>query len=303
MRQERVTGGWRRMAVGGAVALVGLTALAACGGSSDDAASVPTTAPSEGSGGVTGESAGGGIGDGALLVADPTRAIIYTARLTVAVDDVPAATRQALTIVEQAGGLLFDQDSTLGDDPATTLVVKVPPDALGPTLDSLAGLGEAASRSQQAQDVTAEMVDIDSRVATLEASVARLRGFLDVAETAEELATIESELSIRESELESLQAQQRQLAAQVQLATITVELREPQATDVVEGIPGIGDALAAGVRTLWAAVRVAGVALAFSVPFLAVAAVVVAGVLALVRHRRRRAPQPPAGPLPPPPAG
>lgn len=275
------------------LALVG----AGCSGSDDgdDAATDQSTAGDEAAAGTDVSPDGdGGDGGGAVVPAISTaaqlvsggRSVIRTAELEVRVDDVAAAGRRAVVVAEAAGGFLADEQSELGDDPASTLVVKVPPERFTPVLDELAGLGEAVAKRVGSDDVTEVVVDLEGRLAAARASVDRLRELLAQAGDVAQIVSVESELARREGEVEALAGQLRSLESQVDLATITLQLDGADVSNPAasEDIPGF----AAGLRTGWAAfVNVVGGAATvtgFLLPFIALA--VPLGVM-VWWHRRR----------------
>ena len=111
---------------------------------------------------------------------DLGRDIIYTAQLDLASTDVSAATRDAVRTVEGLGGFLFSQQ-TSGQDNTSQLVFKVLPDQFATTLDRLGGIGTVRNQAVSAEDVTAIVVDLRSRITTAEASVLRLRALIEDA--------------------------------------------------------------------------------------------------------------------------
>ena len=244
-------------------------------------------------------STGGGdiVGSGAQIdVVSADREVIYTATVSIAVDDVRAAATQARSIATTAGGRLHAETSRgTGDTAESHLVLKVPPERFHEVLDALGALGEEKQRIVTADDVTAEMVDLDARIASAAASVDRTRALLAQAKTIGEIVSVEAELAKRESVLEQLEGKRRLLEAQVTLATITVDLAmrvppAPPAEDADDGgLPGPLDALAAGARSVVAVGSVVLVVLAWVLPWVPIAAAVAAGALWV---RRRRTPSP-----------
>ncbi len=75
-------------------------------------------------------------------------------------------------------------------------------------LDELEGAGELLERSAKAEDVTDQVVDVDSRVKSRRASVVRVRELMDKATKLSDVVTLEGELSTRQAELEALLARQ-----------------------------------------------------------------------------------------------
>ena len=160
----------------------------------------------------------------ALTPVDLGRDIIYTAEITVQADDVTAANREAVTIVQGLGGIVFSQTTRTEPRPRTSITFKVLPDDFSTALERLAGVGKLVDQSISSDDVTEIIVDLRSRIITAEASVERLRKFLQEATNLENVAELERELLDRETTLERLRGQLRTLQDQVDLATITLTI-------------------------------------------------------------------------------
>lgn len=172
----------------------------------------------------------------ALTPADIGRDIIYRAVVTVEADDVAAATREAIAIVQGLGGIVFGQQTGTEPRPRATLTFKVLPADFPTALDRLAGVGELVNQRVSTDDVTERIVDLESRIITAEASVDRLRKFLQEAANLENVARLERELLERETTLETLRGQLRTLRNQVDLATITLTIEQAPETRPDTGI-------------------------------------------------------------------
>ena len=161
-----------------------------------------------------------------LTPADLGRDIIYTAEISVQADDVTAASREAVAIVQGLGGIVFSQTTRTEPLPRTAITFKVLPDNFSTALERLAGVGKLVDQSISSDDVTEIIVDLRSRIITAEASVERLRNFLQAATDLEDVAELERELLDRETTLERLRGQLRTLQTQVDLATITLTITQ-----------------------------------------------------------------------------
>ncbi|KQV20570.1 DUF4349 domain-containing protein [Kitasatospora sp. Root107] len=229
------------------------------------------------------------------------RLIAYTAQLTLRSKELTRTLEQARTLVTAAGGYVAGEqlgggkggDGKTGDGGGATdarLTLKVPSAAYQQSLDRLAGLGEVLSRSSQADDLTQQVADVDSRLKTQQASVDRVRKLMAEAKTLAEVVSLESELSRREAELESLQQRQQGLAARTSLSTITLQVyaeSAPVATvkETKDGFwESVGNALGGGWDVLVAIVRGLLIAIAAFAPFLLVLAPV-GGLLWWLRRR------------------
>ena len=162
----------------------------------------------------------------ALSTLDSGRDIIYSATVNVRSDDVRGASREAVSIVESFGGIVFAQTTRTEPEPEARLTIKVGPADFSAVLDALSAVGELVDQTLSAQDVTERVVDLDSRITTAEASVLRLRELLEDAADLEDVAQIERELLDRETTLETLRARLRALQGQIQLATITLTIQQ-----------------------------------------------------------------------------
>lgn len=154
---------------------------------------------------------------------DLGRDIIYTAELHLASTDISTATRNAISTIEGLGGFLFSQN-TNGSANTSVLVFKVFPEQFQTALERLGSVGTVRQQSVSADDVTAIVVDLESRINTAEASVLRLRALLDEAGDIDVIASLENQLLDRETRLEQLRGQLRTVQNQVDLATITVHM-------------------------------------------------------------------------------
>ncbi|KUO03422.1 DUF4349 domain-containing protein [Streptomyces caeruleatus] len=233
--------------------------------------------------------------------------IIRTASLTVQVKDVPKALDEARTTAENAGGYVGNETTTRDDEghEQTRVVLRVPVDRYAEVLADLEGAGKLIERSAKAQDVTDQVVDVESRIKSQRASVARIRELMDQATRLSDVVTLEGELSSRQADLESLLAQQASLKDRTSLATITLSLSETPVKKAVakDDDPGFLDALAGGWDAFVTMLRWLAVVIGAVLPFVAVAALIVLLWLKVLRPRLPRRPEPAPvttalGPLP-----
>lgn len=311
-------GGTRRIAgvlvVGGVVLALALAGCSAARDNSSDstAAKAPAQAggaPNEGfaggnAGGTTDQSKPDAANPGQVL--DPAevpgngqRSIVYTGDITVRVSDVDGAAGRLAGIAGAAGGYVSaDQRSIDAGQSSAAVTLRIPAGKFDGTLGQITGLGKELSRQITSQDVTAQVVDLDSRVKTQQASVDRIRALLAQATTIAEITSVESELTRREADLESLQAQLAALSDQAALSTITVHLLGPEAAVVVakKKHGGFVGGLLSGWHALGASVGVLLTVLGALLPFAVVIGVPALLVVGYARRRARRTAQmaPPA---------
>ncbi|MEW2705177.1 DUF4349 domain-containing protein [Streptomyces koyangensis] len=279
-----------------AVLAVAVLGLAGCSAGSDSGASSAgdrAVAPSaaDGAGGGQAERQRDGAKEDGASGARKTAELkgvhlIRTAELHLRVKDVPSALASARSVVEGAGGYVGNE-STRRDSQnheRSTVVVRVPQEKYDAVLDSLGEGGEVVSRRTSAEDVTEEVVDVESRLKSQRASVARVRELMDRAEKLSDIVSLEGELSSRQMELEALLAQQSSLKDRTSMATVTLQLTERMArTESKEDDgPTFTDALSGGWSAFVATLRWLTVVVGAALPF------VLALALALLAWRFTR---------------
>ncbi|MFF4210280.1 DUF4349 domain-containing protein [Streptomyces sp. NPDC001796] len=283
-------------------------ALAGCSADDTGASSDSKAGPAMGAQrqGAADSGTGGGSAARGSTPKLTTNAIIRTASLTVQVKDVPKALDEARTTVESAGGFVGDESTTRDTEgnERTRLVLRVPTEKYDQVLAALQGAGRLIERTAKAEDVTDQVVDVESRIRSQRASVARVRELMDRAGKLSDVVALEGELSSREADLEALLARQASLKDRTSLATITLSLSgTPVEKAAKDDRPGFLDALAGGWHVFVTLVRWIALAIGAALPFLVLAAVLVLVWTRLVRPRLPRRPDPvPAatalGPLP-----
>ncbi|MEV4007269.1 DUF4349 domain-containing protein [Actinomadura sp. NPDC049753] len=229
------------------------------------------------------------------------REVVHTADLRVRAKDVEAAAAKAKQLVAAAGGYV-ERESTSSDPARSEIALKIPGDRYAEVLGRLgAELGTKLSLSQQAEDVTAEVADVDARVRSAKATLESFRKLLGRANSVGEIMSIEQEISEREADLEALQARQKSLAHRTQFATVTVILvsrAAPPEKDEPRG--GFVGGLENGWHAFTAFVGGVAAVLGWLLPFLVAAAVVGLPAVALRRRRRARSAARGAGSAPAP---
>jgi hypothetical protein len=327
------------------VLLLGGGLLAGCSAANESSdsggsAAAPAAGPDSGTG-FSGSDSGGKADTEAVKPADVARAaaapaagaarLVRTAEITIEVKDVGQAARAIRTTATALGGVVStentefpgqsnpevepntkseDSGDSQAQDQRSQITLRVPEPRMDDALTRIAATGHEVDRSTTSDDVTATIVDLDSRVATQTKSVARVRQLLDRAASLQDVVLLEGELSRREADLESIQARQRALVDKAALSTITVTLRnpgavaeEPEEAGFMTGLNNGWDAL---IESTSVVLTVIGALLPITVVLL-----VIGIPIAYLRRRFRSTTPPPAhpqsGPWPPaapePPAG
>jgi hypothetical protein len=155
--------------------------------------------------------------------------IIYTANVSVEVDNISSASAKAKAAVAGKGGWVSSEQSDFGEAfSSAVLTFRVQPKQFDALVEELSKLGRTTERNVSSNDVSGQLTDLKGRTKTLEISISRLQGFLNQATDPNQIGFLESELLRRETELETMRGQIADLEAQVAESTIVLTL----ATDV-----------------------------------------------------------------------
>ena len=302
-----------------AIVVVGLGAGCSAGASSKgsassapmraeagDSAAGPAQAAAPGAAGPSGASGASGpsgaSGQNSLAkapVAD--RSLVYTATLTIRTKDVAGATSNAESLASANGGFVGNENSQSGTVADTqgltqsTVTLRVPSTAFDKVIGQLGTGGTVQNETRSASDVTAQVVDTDTRITAQQASISRITDLMKSATNLADVVSLEGELSRRESDLESMRAQQAALKDQVSLSTITVTFLVPEAPAPSAAPAKHQNAMQRGLHDGWQAfvgtVKVVLVIVGALLPFAVLAAVLwwpVARLLRLTSRLRSR---------------
>ncbi|MFD2674334.1 DUF4349 domain-containing protein [Gulosibacter bifidus] len=171
------------------------------------------------------------------------RAIRVTTDIRIRVENLADATdRLELQVTELAGHFDHRSEEQGSSWASAEFTVRIPADAHDKFVGQIGELGEVKSTQTNAEDVTLEKVDLESRIASLESSIKSLRGMLEKAANTTEMLEIERELGDREAELASLKSQLEVLNDEVSYSTVNITMStdssqiEPEATGFWAGL-------------------------------------------------------------------
>lgn len=230
------------------------------------------------------------------------RAVIRKGEISLVTQEMNRARVEIEDMLGRHGGYLASEDTSndrTGRPERSVLVLRVPEPAFDEVMTGLGTIGRTTDADRRSEDVTTQVIDVDSRVTTQEASLARLRRFLDQATDVDDMIRVEAEIAERQAELESLKAQQKYLRDNTAMSTITVRLSTPvapppQPAEEERGfLAGLEDGWHALRLLLVGAATIAGALLPFTV---AISLVGVPLWLLVRAARRRRPAAPPATP-------
>lgn len=216
-----------------------------------------------------------------------------------AVDQIKAAAKKHdavitnMQIASDSGSPIYRyEDSGSPSDGAPLLgyvTVRVPADAFSAFVDEVSAIGTVRYQAETSDDVTQQHVDMKARLDNLRAEEKRLREFFNAAKNVSEMLAIESELARVRGEIESMDAQVKYLERQAAMATVTIDLSEPQSVVRPSGQDwGFGNAVTTGFRGAAGAIQLLIIVTITLAPYLVLLAILFFIGRAIVRSRRTR---------------
>jgi hypothetical protein len=150
---------------------------------------------------------------------DHGREIIYIAGMQISVYDLENAMTSVESLPDTYGGWVHMRSQN-------QLVLRLPAFQLKPVMALLSKIGVVEARTLQAQDVTAEYVDLESRIKVLRDTQTQFLDLLGKSKTVEEALHVRRELDRVTMELEVALGRMRQLSDMIAYSTLTVTLIE-----------------------------------------------------------------------------
>lgn len=207
-----------------------------------------------------------------------TRQVSYTASVEMEVNNTGYAAARISQIVQQLSGYV---SYIYVVNSSAQITVKVPQEFLQSFLDQLSSMGKILQKSITANDVTDQLIDLDTRIRNLQAEESRLLKLYDMAKDVSEIIQIEDRLSQVRYQIEMLQAQKTNIEKMVQYATVQISLKVPVKSQPEDHWRWIVDVAS---KAFWGAIALIAIAVAGGLPL----ALVVLAVYAAYRFYRRR---------------
>lgn len=294
--------------------------LCACGASATkdtyaySAAAVPQAAPAEaeyyrdevyeeagympepaaavnGLGGDAGLSAAAGSSSGDIQVDK----LIYSADVTVETRDFDASTAALSALLERMGGFIesssLSGSSARGSSRYANYCLRIPSRYFQEVMGSLSELGNILYTNTYTDNITSQYYDTQARLTAYQTQEATLLSMLEKAENVDDLIAIEDKLTDVRYHIESIQSTLKNWDRQVSYSTVRLSLEEVREY-TPEPDPGFGTRIATAFRDGWEGfvefLQDFAVWFVGALPALILAALVIWGLVALIRGRKRR---------------
>ena len=215
--------------------VIAMLFLAACGAAGQEAPASEelyyANAPAEPESVVAQDSASNENSGGDARATSVERIVIQNADLSIVVADVETRMKEIQTMAEEMGGFVvasnlyqtYTNNSTLV--PEATITIRVPSEKLDNALDTIKeGAVDVQSETRSGQDVTAEYVDLKSRLKNYEAAERELSELLENAATTEDVINIFNQLAYYREQIEITKGQIQYYEEAAALSAISIRL-------------------------------------------------------------------------------
>ncbi|MHB8780979.1 MAG: DUF4349 domain-containing protein [Candidatus Geothermincolia bacterium] len=191
-------------------------------------------------------------------------------------------------LARSLGGYLVSENSYSRDGRVRgSITIKVPAERFEEALAELLAYGEVTANRTTTNDVTQEYVDLESRIRHLEAEEAFYLGLIGEADDVSEMLAISDRLSGVQQAKETAMGRRELLDNQVAYAAVTLALTESEG-GAETGEKGFWSRVWSGFEAFGRGARSVALGLLYSLPFLALAVLLIAAVMMVLRRWRRR---------------
>lgn len=181
--------------------------------------------------GYAGESAAPSSGGGGVEASNVERLVIQNADLAIVVSDVEARMKEIERMAQDMGGYVVTSNLYQGYTsdylpvPEGSVTIRVPAEKLDEALELIKeGAVEVQSENRSGQDVTAEYVDLKSRLKTYEAAEQELTRLMENAQDTDEVVNIFNQLMYYREQIEIIKGQIKYYEEAAALSAVSVRL-------------------------------------------------------------------------------
>ena len=173
----------------------------------------------------------GGQMDNAVEQSVTERKLIKNGSMTLVVENLEQTRSEVLNLIEKYGGYCAnEQYSSWEHSSAYNLAVRIPCGNFDSFVSDVeAGKGKIESKSMYINDVTAEYIDLETRLDTKRSYLKRYKELLKSAKSVQEIVSIEDKIRSLEEDIDSTVGRLKYLSNQVDYSTLHLNIRHDDA--------------------------------------------------------------------------
>ena len=222
------------------------------------------------------------------------RMIIRTGSLSIETDKYDDAEKKITDIVNKYSGFISNSKSTVNSsgNKSGTITVKVPADKYDALISDVSKIGKVMNQNIQANDVTEEYVDLESRLKTQKELEQRLIKLLsEKASKLAEVIEVEDKLASVRQKIESYEGKMKLLKSQSDLSTLTISVYEPSMISTSSGggfFYELGQAVKKGLSGFTNVLAVSITILIAIIPILAIIFMIFLIIKRIIKNRKTK---------------
>ncbi|MCE5321901.1 DUF4349 domain-containing protein [bacterium] len=157
-----------------------------------------------------------------------SQVIVKTANMSMRVKNAESAGDKAVDIAKSLGGYVSDSSLTrdAGSSTSETMIIRVPVSSFERAIERLSALGKITSKSINGEDVTGELVDLESRLRNKRAEERQYLEIMNKAHRINDIITVSNELYRVRGEIEETAGRIKYLKSTAAMSTIDLTLDE-----------------------------------------------------------------------------
>lgn len=254
------------------------------------------------------EAGGGGAISANSAVATQGK-IIYTANVTMVVEELKTASSKLRDAIHLSGGYMLEFNDIRHDgEIGATFTVKVPAEGFMSFVDAVEKIEHLEfGKSVSGKDVTEEYVDLESRLKAKQLVEERLIDMMEKATKADDLLQFSNQLGAVQEEIESIRGKLRYLDNNVAFSTVSIRMvqRDQSMPSIMaeeeKGFGArLGDTLSGSFNVVVEGVKLILIIITGAIPVIAMLAVILVPIWMLVQYRRKKRKSVPFRPITPP---
>ncbi len=233
--------------------------------------------------------------DSGFTDSEDERKVISTGSLSLTVDNLNAAEEAVRRILTEQGGFIQQSYSNaIGSNQYWEFTLRIPSGRFEEAIAEFSALGKVRTIRTSEQDVTEEYLDLDARLRVLHQEEERLLELLKMAVTMDDFLKVEANLSRVRVSIEQTTGRMRFLDNRIDYATLTLTIQQEVGTvePELKGFAGLGrrlgNAFRDGINLFVDLVAGTLVFVVSMLPILPILALVLYGLLLLLRRVRRK---------------
>lgn len=224
-------------------------------------------------------------------VPDKNAKIIRTVSITLTTRNFDADVLKIKTLLnDQKGYMENSQISTdYRNNRTANFTMRIPTDVFGTFTDNILVIGHTTSVSESAEDVSENYTDTESRLETQKTKLKRLQAMIEKAVSVEELLQIESSIADTQYQLDSLNRTLQGYDNRINYSTLYLSVEEQtDAKVVVSNEASLGERIISAAGTMWKMMLGFIKDMIVFVVVIAPLAIVLLGVVLVIRKIKRR---------------